>query len=33
MSIEVSTDEFIDLRLCSGVEVLEFMHCLEFNDI
>ena len=33
MSIEMSTDEFIDLCLCGGVEVLEFMHGLEFDDI
>jgi len=33
MSIEVSTDEFIDLRLCGCVEVLELMHCLEFDDV
>ena len=33
MSIEVSTDKFIDLRLGGGVEVLEFMHRLEFDDV
>jgi len=33
MSVEVSTDEFIDLRLCSSVEVLEFVHRLKFDDI
>ena len=33
MPIEVPTDEFVDLRLCRGVEVLEFMHRLEFDDV
>ena len=33
MSVEMSADEFVDLRLCSGVEVLEFMHRLEFDDV
>ena len=33
MSIKVPADEFVDLRLCSGVEILEFMHRLEFDDV
>lgn len=33
MSIEVSTDELVDLCLCGSVEILEFMHCLEFDDV
>lgn len=33
MSIEMSTDEFVDLRLCSSVKVLEFVHRLEFDDV
>ena len=33
MSVEVSTDEFINLRLGSSVEVLEFVHRLEFDNI
>ena len=33
MSVEVPTDEFIDLRLCSSVEVLELVHRLKFDDV
>ena len=33
MSVEMAADEFVDLRLGSGVEVLEFMHSLEFYDV
>jgi len=33
MSVEVPTDEFIDLRLCGSVEVLEFVHRLKFDDV
>lgn len=33
MSIEVPADEFVDLRLCCSVEVLEFVHRLEFDDV
>jgi hypothetical protein len=33
MSIEVPTDKFVDLGLCGSVEILEFMHRLEFDDV
>ena len=33
VSIEMSTDEFVDLRFCSGVEVLKFVHRLEFDNV
>ena len=33
MSVEVSANEFIDLCLCSSMEILEFVHCLEFDDV
>ena len=33
MPVEVATDEFVYLRLCSSVEVLEFVHGLEFDDV
>lgn len=33
MSVEMTADEFVDLRLRGGVEVLEFMHRLKFDDV
>lgn len=33
MSVEMPTDELIDLRLGCGVQVLELVHRLEFDDV
>ena len=33
MSVEVSTDKLVDLRLSGGVEILEFVHRLELDDV
>lgn len=33
VSIEVSTDEVVDLGLSDGVQVLEFVHSTELNYV
>lgn len=33
MSIEVTSNKIIDLCLGRGVQVLEFVHSLEFDDV
>lgn len=33
MSVEVATDELVDLCFAGGVEVLEFVHSLELDDV
>lgn len=33
MPVEVTTDEFVDFGLAGGMEVLEFVHRLELDDV
>ena len=33
MTIKVSSNKFVDLRLASCMEVLEFVDCLEFDHV
>ena len=33
MAIKVSTNEFLNLLLAFRMQILEFVHCLEFYDV
>ena len=33
MPVEMTSNEIIDLGLCRRVEILELVHCLEFDDV
>lgn len=33
MTVEMATDKLVDFRLACGMEILELVHSLEFDDI